>query len=80
MRTCGVALTDAGRSVLEGRTSAVELNGIDEWVLGVHISSEREPCGIRNTGDRWRIIEERAQPHCIEIVPESARENSALRL
>lgn len=30
-----------GRSVLEGRTNAVELNGIDEWVLGVHLSSER---------------------------------------
>jgi hypothetical protein len=41
MRTCEVALTDAGRSVLELRTNAVHLNGIDEWVLGVHLSSER---------------------------------------
>jgi hypothetical protein len=40
MRTCEVALTDAGQSVLDGRANAVELNGIDEWVLGVHVSSK----------------------------------------
>ncbi len=32
-----IALTDAGRSVLEGRNDAVVLNGIDEWRGGVHL-------------------------------------------
>lgn len=34
-----VTLTDTGRRVLEGRDNAVSLNGIDEWVAGVHLDS-----------------------------------------
>jgi hypothetical protein len=41
MRTCEVVLTDAGESVLATRTNAVELNGIDDWILGVHLDSKR---------------------------------------
>jgi hypothetical protein len=41
MRTCEVSLTATGQAVFEGRANAIELNGIDEWVLGVHLSSER---------------------------------------
>jgi hypothetical protein len=41
MRTCGVSLTATGQAVFEGRANAVALNGIDEWVLGVHLNSER---------------------------------------
>jgi hypothetical protein len=41
MRTCEVSLTAAGHAVLDGRANAIELNGIDDWVLGVHLSSER---------------------------------------
>ena len=40
MRNCGVVLTDAGESVLAGQANAVELNGIDDWILGVHLDSE----------------------------------------
>lgn len=39
MRNCQVALTAAGESVLAGESNAVELNGIDDWVLGVHLDS-----------------------------------------
>lgn len=41
MRGCDVVLTDAGQSVLAGRANAVHLNGIDDWVLGVHLDSRR---------------------------------------
>ena len=41
MRGCEVALTEAGASVLAGRSNAVELNGIDDWILGVHLDSTR---------------------------------------
>ena len=40
MRKCQVALTDAGEAVLAARANAVELNGIDDWILGVHLDSE----------------------------------------
>jgi hypothetical protein len=33
-----VALTDAGRAVLDGRADAVALNGIDRWYGGVHLT------------------------------------------
>ncbi|HET7460787.1 MAG TPA: DUF1835 domain-containing protein [Longimicrobium sp.] len=32
-----VALTDAGRAVLDGREDRVRLNGIDRWLGGVHL-------------------------------------------
>ena len=32
-----LALTDAGRRVLDGAADHVELNGIDRWVGGVHL-------------------------------------------
>ena len=32
-------LTDPGRDVLAGRANAVTLNGIDDFVAGVHLSS-----------------------------------------
>jgi hypothetical protein len=41
IRNCEVALTEAGESVLAGRANAVELNGIDDWILGVHLDSGR---------------------------------------
>jgi len=34
-----VALTETGRDVLAGRANFVELNGIDDWVGGVHLQS-----------------------------------------
>ena len=40
VRKCQVALTDAGEAVLAARANAVELNGIDDWILGVHLDSE----------------------------------------
>lgn len=39
LRGCEVALTEAGTAVLAGSANAVALNGIDDWVLGVHLDS-----------------------------------------
>lgn len=41
VRSWEVVLTDAGEAVLAGRANAVELNGIDDWILGVHLDSKR---------------------------------------
>ena len=35
-----VALTDAGRRVLDGTADAVALNGIDRWIGGVHLTPD----------------------------------------
>jgi hypothetical protein len=35
-----VALTSAGAAVLDGTTSAALMNGLDDWVGGVHLQSE----------------------------------------
>jgi len=50
MRACDVVLTDAGESVLAGRANAVELNGIDDWILGVHLDSRSRPMWYRSEG------------------------------
>jgi hypothetical protein len=39
MRETEVALTQSGRAVLEGRANSVALNGIDDWVGGIHLNS-----------------------------------------
>jgi hypothetical protein len=41
MRNCQVTVTEAGEAVLRSEANAVALNGIDDWVLGVHLTSER---------------------------------------
>ena len=38
-----VALTDAGRAVLEGRADRIALNGIDRWLGGVHLHGRSSP-------------------------------------
>lgn len=43
------ALTDAGRDVLEGREDHIQLNGIDRWAGGVHLTSRNL---FRWDGDR----------------------------
>lgn len=45
MRETEVALTQTGEAVLEGRANSVALNGIDDWVGGIHLNSA--------TGDVW---------------------------
>lgn len=39
VRNTKVYLTDIGRKVLAGKANFVELNGIDDWVGGVHLDS-----------------------------------------
>ncbi len=50
VRSWEVALTDAGEAVLAGRANAVDLNGIDDWVLGVHLDSKRAPVWYHKEG------------------------------
>lgn len=38
-----VRLTHTGRDVLEGRANQVDLNGIDEWIGGVHLMAPPGP-------------------------------------
>jgi len=35
-----VAITDAGRRVLDGRDDHVALNGVDRWIGGVHVTGD----------------------------------------
>ena len=41
MRGCEATVTENGRAVFDGRENFVKLNGIDDWVLGVHLDSAR---------------------------------------
>lgn len=50
MRDCEVALTDAGELVFTGRANAIELNGIDDWVAGVHLDSKQGTVWCRKDG------------------------------
>jgi len=47
MRDTQVRVTEAGIDVLDGRANAVALNGIDDWVCGVHLSSEENRVWFR---------------------------------
>ena len=50
------ALTDAGREVLAGRASAIALNGLDDWVGGVHLQSSVGPLWFRHGATLMRSI------------------------
>lgn len=50
MRNTTAELTLEGKHVLEGVLNAIELNGIDDWVYGVHVSSEMEKYWYRCDG------------------------------
>ncbi len=39
MRETTVEITNTGRAVLRGKANAVHLNGIDDWIAGVHLDS-----------------------------------------
>jgi hypothetical protein len=49
-------LTDAGREVLAGRTSAIALIGLDDWVGGVHLQSSVGPLWFRHGATLMRSI------------------------
>ena len=48
MRDCRVTLTPFGEKVLAGEASHVEVNGIDDWVGGVHLSSAADNVTFRD--------------------------------
>ena len=45
-----VRLTAFGQRVLDGQANFVEANGIDDWVAGVHLQSERNPLWFHRDG------------------------------
>ncbi len=47
MRGTDVFLTEVGRRVLDGKANHVHLNGIDDWVAGVHLSSKERRVWFR---------------------------------
>jgi hypothetical protein len=47
-----VTITETGRNVIEGRSDHVELNGIDQWLGGVHLKGGRAAW-------RWDQVSER---------------------
>jgi len=47
-RGCDVRLTAAGEAFLEGRKNFVEVNGIDDWIAGVHLDSKTRDVWFRD--------------------------------
>jgi uncharacterized protein DUF1835 len=54
MRDTTVAVTDVGHAVLSGEANAVELNGIDDWVAGVHLDSNAGRVWFHREGELIR--------------------------
>ena len=50
MRYTEYALTDFGPSVQAGERNAIDVNGIDDWICGVHLSSEAGNVWVREGG------------------------------
>ena len=50
MRETEVHLTDIGRSVLAGESNFVTLNGIDDWVGGIHLDSAANRVWFQRNG------------------------------
>lgn len=45
-----VKLTEAGERVLSGKLNALTLNGIDDWIAGVHLDSQAKRVWVRLEG------------------------------
>ena len=50
MRSTEYALTEFGASVQAGERNAIDVNGIDDWVGGVHLSSDMDNVWLRENG------------------------------
>lgn len=50
MRETEVRLTDVGENVLAGKANFVTLNGIDDWVGGIHLSSAADRVWFQRNG------------------------------
>jgi hypothetical protein len=51
LRHCRVKLTDLGRQVRDGTANHVEINGIDDWVGGVHLRASTGSPWYRRNGE-----------------------------
>jgi Domain of unknown function (DUF1835) len=50
VRETEVYLTDTGKSVLAGEVNSVKLNGIDDWVGGIHLDSAADRVWFQRNG------------------------------
>ena len=50
MRETEVHLTDIGERVLAGELNSVRLNGIDDWVAGIHLESTADRVWFQRNG------------------------------
>src|SRR5437870_4670303 len=67
IRGCEVRVTVTGEDVLSGRRNFVELNGVDDWVGGVHLDSGTGPCGPAAARNSW------ARPPPNHVLPTAAK-------
>ena len=58
-RHAAVALTDAGRGVLDGAADHVALNGIDRWIGGVHLVGRDVRVAVGRGGRGDRVVRRR---------------------
>ena len=56
MRECTVKITAAGEEILAGRKDFVSLNGIDDWVGGVHLDSKAGMVWFRRGDELVRAV------------------------
>ena len=54
LRSCQTMLSPFGERVLNGAENAIDKNGIDDWVGGVHLSGD-QPLAVRD-GDELKIL------------------------
>ena len=57
MRETTVEITDTGRAVLRGKANAVHLNGLDDWIAGVHLESRAGRVWFNREGTLMRALE-----------------------
>ncbi len=55
MRACNVSVTQAGSLVVEGAANAITLNGLDDWIGGVHLRDTEGQAWVREGEEivRW---------------------------
>lgn len=50
MRDTEVRLSPFGEEILDGKINFIEINGIDEWICGIHLQSKTNDVWYRNNG------------------------------
>jgi hypothetical protein len=62
LQNARVHLTEAGRNVLDSRANFVEMNGIDDWVGGIHLDSSAGRVWFQQNAAFRAIIDAYSEP------------------